>query len=258
LKTAIAVSSPADERLPPPPSLDLGRSAVFADLDGTLAPIEATPGGVSPDADRRRLLDALSRRLSGRLAVVSGRALDDLDRLLDGRVPAIGAVHGLVRRTAAGVIEAPAPDIGADQARAAMLAFAKADAGLLVEDKGPAVALHYRRSPQAREACLELAQGLAARLGLVVQPGDMVVELRLPGPDKGDAVQAFMGEAPFKGFMPVYIGDDFTDESGFRAARANGGFGVIVGARRPTDAAYGLADVDAAKNWLAAAIEAGR
>ncbi len=258
MKVAIAPSSAAGEKLRPPPALDLARSALFADFDGTLAPIEATPGAVRPDAARRRLLSALSERLSGRFAVVSGRALEDLDQLLEGRIQAIGAVHGLVRRTATGVVEAPARDNRSDEARAAMLALADNDGGLLVEDKGPAVALHYRGSPQAREACLEMARRLAARLGLVVQLGDMVVEVRLPGPDKGDAVQAFLREKPFGGFMPVYIGDDLTDEAGFRSATVNGGFGVIVGPRRPTNAAYGLADVSAARAWLSAALEAGQ
>ena len=90
--------------------------------------------------------------------------------------------------------------------------------------------------------------GQIGDLGL--QQGDMVVELRAPGPDKGDAVRAFMTEAPFAGATPVFLGDDLTDEDGFIAATALGGYGVIVGARRPTAARYGLADVEAAADWL--------
>jgi len=233
-----------------PPLLDCARTALFADLDGTLAPIEATPDAVGPDRDRRRLLDALARALGDRLAVVSGRGLGDLDRVLEGRVPAIAAVHGLARRAADGRLITGAGSERVDDALNAFLAFAKADAGLLVENKGVAVALHYRRAPGTADACLDLARRLAASLGLVMQEGDMVVELKAPGPDKGGAVEAFMAEAPFAGFTPVFLGDDLTDEHGFAAASALGGFGVIVGPRRPTLADFALADVAAARIWL--------
>jgi trehalose 6-phosphate phosphatase len=254
----MALSSARDERLPQPPLLELSRVALFADLDGTLAPLEATPDSVGPDAGRRRLLEALLRALSGRLAVVSGRALGDIDRVLEGRILAVGAVHGLVRRDAQGVVTTPPCDGRITGAREGFLSFARRDKRLLVEDKGPAVALHFRGAPQAGQACLDLAERLAPRYGLSVQKGDMVVELRRPGPDKGAAVEAFIGEPPFAGFTPVFLGDDLTDEAGFRAVRRHGGFGVIVGRRRPTAALYALDDVDAAQAWLRAGIEAAR
>jgi trehalose 6-phosphate phosphatase len=84
----------------------------------------------------------------------------------------------------------------------------------------------------------------------------MVVELRARGPDKGGAITAFMAETPFAGHTPVFLGDDLTDESGFRAVRALDGFGVVVGARRPTDAVYALAGVVEVSAWLRAALEA--
>ena len=238
-----------------PPTPALSAIALFADLDGTLAPIEETPDAVKPDARRRRLLDALTHALSGRLAVVSGRALGDLDRVLEGRITAVAAVHGLVRRTADGRIISAAADERIGEAAAAFRAFAKADACLLVEDKQVSVALHYRRAPLAAEACHDLAKRLSASLGLIVQEGESVVELRAPGPDKGAAVEAFMAEPPFAGFMPIFLGDDLTDEDGFRAADALGGFGVVVGPRRPTAARYGLADVAAAQAWLQRGLE---
>ena len=255
--TSAAFSTVKDDTLPEPPVPRLARIALFADLDGTLAPIEATPGAVMPDASRRRLLDALARALAGRLAVVSGRALGDLDRVLEGRVRAVAAVHGLVRRTAAGRIIATGGNERVGEATKAFLASAKADRGLLVENKGEAVALHYRAAPAAAETCRVLARRLGANLDLKVQEGDMVVELSALGPDKGDAVAAFMAESPFAGFMPVFLGDDLTDENGFEAARARGGYGVIVGRRRPTAALYALADVAAAQTWLHQALVAG-
>ena len=84
----------------------------------------------------------------------------------------------------------------------------------------------------------------------------MVVELKISGPNKGGAVKAFMAEPPFTGYMPAFLGDDFTDESGFEAAQALGGFGVVVGARRPTAARYALSDVAATRAWLRRAVEA--
>ena len=242
--------------LPAPPALSAGSTALFTDLDGTLAPLEEKPGLVRPDAARRRLLARLQNALSGRLAVVSGRGLDDLDRILEHDVIALSAAHGLVRRSADGAVHGAARPAALDDARDALQAFVRADRGLLLEDKGPALALHYRRSPGAAEACEELVRRLALANGLTVQQGDMVIELRAPGPDKGDALAAFMAEPPFAGFTPVFIGDDLTDEHGFEAAARLGGFGVVVGNRRPTGALYALADVAAALDWFSAASRA--
>ena len=100
------------------------------------------------------------------------------------------------------------------------------------------------------ELLAPIIAGLSSFLGLAFQAGDHVFELRTPGADKGDAVRAFMAEAPFAGARPIYVGDDLTDESGFRAAEKLGGFGVIVGTRRPTAAHYRLANVEAVLDWL--------
>ncbi|MGA0602663.1 trehalose-phosphatase [Caulobacter sp. KR2-114] len=252
-----AVSAAARADLAAPGPLDPGGVALFTDLDGTLAPLVERPGLVKPDAVRRRLLARLQRALHGRLAVISGRGLDDLDRILEHDIVALSAAHGLVRRSADGVVRgAPRPE-ALDDAREALEAFVKADRGLLLEDKGPALALHYRRSPGAAEACQDVVRRLAIAGDLVVQQGDMVIELRAPGPDKGDAMRAFMTEAPFAGALPVFIGDDLTDEHGFEAAVALGGYGVIVGARRPTAALYALPDVAAALAWMDAAGQTG-
>jgi trehalose 6-phosphate phosphatase len=254
--TLTAPSPLAGPVLPPPAILRLAEIALFADLDGTLASLEATPDAVGPDPRRRDLLDALSAKLAGRLAVVSGRGMDDLDRVLEGRIAALGAVHGLIRRRADRSVVGNAGAGGMAEALAALRAFARADRSLLVENKGGAVALHYRRNPGSGPACRDLARRLSGPLGLNVLEGDMVVELRTPGPDKGAAVAAFMNEPPFAGALPVFMGDDITDEDGFRAAKSLGGFGVIVGSRRPTEALFALRDVAETRDWLAAAVAA--
>lgn len=233
-----------------PPVLDLSDAALFLDLDGTLAPIVSRPDEVGPDPRRTGLLERLRRALDGRLAIVSGRTLGDLDRILEGRVPALAAVHGLARRDTRGELASTPPHPGLNAAVAGLRAFAGAHPGLLVEDKGLSVALHYRLAPHlAREARAETTR-LAQDCGLVLQPGDMVMELRTPGAGKGDSVRAFMAERPFLGAIPVFMGDDLTDEAGFEAADALGGFGVLIGPRRDTVARFRLPDVEAALAWL--------
>jgi trehalose 6-phosphate phosphatase len=247
--TSTALATQARGALAEPPPLDLSATALFADLDGTLAPIRARPQDVEPDDRRAWLLDRLSAALGGRLAVISGRSLADLDRVLAGRVPAAAAVHGLVRRAADGRVIV-AEDSLPEPAREALFALGASNPALLVEDKGPAIALHYRAAPEAKAACGAAVERLARRYGLEAQKGRMVVELRAHGPTKADATAAFMAEPPFAGARPIFLGDDLTDEDGFVAAAHLGGYGVVVGSRRPTAAAYALADVEAALAWL--------
>lgn len=211
------------------------------------------PEQVGPDARRAALLDDLTRALDGRVAVVSGRGLDDLDRILEDRVKYVAAVHGLVRRGAHGVDRVqPHPDL--EHARDVLRDLARSDRGLLFEDKGLSVALHYRNVPSAADAVIEAAERLGQSSHLVVQLGDMVAELRTPGQDKGKSVAAFLREAPFDGATPVFVGDDLTDEDGFAAAARLGGYGVLVGPERPTQAAYRLNDFNAVLDWLSASI----
>jgi trehalose 6-phosphate phosphatase len=228
--------------------------ALFLDLDGTLAPIAARPRDVILGTGQRALLRDLALRLDGRLAIVSGRSLDDLDRILEGCVTPLAGVHGLERRRADGMVIRAEPSPGVAGARTALLAFVERHPALLLEDKGLSLALHYRAAPELAGACLVVAEQLAHANGLILQPGDMLVELRTPGADKGDAIRAFMVEAPFIGGRPIFVGDDLTDENGFVAARELGGTGVLVGSDRPTSASRRLADVGAVFAWINASM----
>ena len=239
--------------LPPPGPLDVRRTALFLDLDGTLAGIEDHPEKVRPEARRNRLLARASRALGGRLAIISGRALDDVDRILGGGVHAVAAVHGLDRRSLSGDRVTAEPPAAIGEARDAAASALAEHTGLLIEDKGLAFAIHYRAAPELQSDVSDVATRIAGAFGLELQPGSMVVELRAPGHDKGDAVEAFMAEAPFVGAVPVFVGDDLTDEDGFEAARKLGGFGVLVGAHRRTAASIQLENVEAVLDWLAAA-----
>lgn len=240
---------PVPNRLPHPPS-HLPRAALFLDLDGVLAPLAPTPEAVVADSRRTEILQRLADRLDGRVAIVSGRTLAEIDRITENASRSASGVHGLERRRNDGSHVRRPADPAVRRAVEAFRRFAADRPGVIVEDKGVAAGLHFRQAPTEAEAATALVKRLAAETGLAAQPGSMVLELKTPGSDKGAAVAAFMGEEPFIGAMPVMLGDDLTDEHGFRAAERLGGFGVLVGAPRETAARYGLPDVAAVLDWL--------
>lgn len=252
---APAPAPPPSPTLPPPPVLP-ARTALFLDVDGVLAPIAPTPDAVAPDPRRTRVLKRLLLSLQGRLAVVSGRTLGEIDRICDGAVACAAGVHGLERRGADGKVRREVAHPGLSAAHEALTDFAQAHPGALVEDKGLGVTLHYRLAPGAARQAQNLAGLLARTYGLTLQPGDMVQELKTPGADKGGALSAFMGEGPFSGAVPVMVGDDLTDESAFTAAARMGGFGILVGPPRDTAARYALGDHAAVMDWLETLTEA--
>lgn len=236
-------------RLPAPPAR-LNRIALFLDLDGVLAELAETPEAVVPNARRTAVLTALAPRLGGRVAIISGRTIAEIDRISDSSMASASGVHGLERRRADGAFLRAEASESVRNAVAAFEEFARTRPGVLVEDKAVAAGLHYRGAPEAADAADALTRRLAAETGLTLQPGNMVIELKTPGASKGTALKAFMDEAPFAGAVPVMLGDDLTDEDGFRAATELGGFGVLVGPPRETAARYGLPGVTAVLDWL--------
>ncbi|MFC5345701.1 trehalose-phosphatase [Brevundimonas staleyi] len=246
------------EALAPPPVTVNRPLALFLDLDGVLAPMAPTPDAVVADPRRTAVLTRLDAVLDGRMAIVSGRTLKEIDRIADRAALSAAGVHGLERRRRDGAVDRPAASPGLAEVLASFRRFAADRPGVVVEDKGISAGLHFRQSPASADEALSLAHDLAGTTGLHLQPGHMVVELRTPGADKGGAVTAFMAEPPFAGALPVMLGDDLTDEAGFRAAEALGGFGVLVGPYRSTAARYGLAGVPEVLDWLEAVAEAGR
>jgi trehalose 6-phosphate phosphatase len=231
-----------------------GRAALFIDVDGTLAAFEKRPELVGPDPVRTALLNRLGAHLDGRVAIVSGRTIEDIDRILEGAVVSAAGVHGLERRRADGQVQRKPPHPALTEAETKLCAFAAAHEGVVVEKKGMSVALHFRGAPQAAADAEALVLRLGRDLGLPVQRGAMVAELRTPGADKGDAIVAFMTESPFNGSKPIMIGDDLTDEAAFEAAGGLGGFGVLVGPPRPTAAHYRLNDVPAVLAFIASIV----
>jgi trehalose 6-phosphate phosphatase len=238
------------DTLRPPPSGLLDGAALFLDFDGTLVELAEAPDAIRVPGHLHPLLERLSDRLGGCVAIVSGRAIADLDRHLGALAIAVSGSHGLELRFADGRLHAPpAPDALA-AARAEIRQFAERNDGLLVEEKPASIALHFRAAPEQEEAAGRLFDGLAARTGLTVQPGKMVLELRPAGADKGDALVQLMAEPAFAGKRPVFVGDDLTDEHAFAAAAEMGGAGILVGPARATAARWRVDDVAAAAAWL--------
>lgn len=246
---AAPAAADAMAALPLPP-IRLPKPAVFLDLDGVLAHLAETPDAVGPDPRRTAVLKALGPRMGGRVAILSGRTIAEIDRIAEASMASASGVHGLERRRADGSVLRAEASEGVQRAIAAFEDFARERPGVIVEDKTVAAGLHYRGAPEAAGAARDLIRKVAADTGLIVQPGHMVLELKTPGSSKGTALKAFMAEAPFAGGTPVMLGDDLTDEDGFAAAAELGGFGVLVGPPRETAARYGLSGVDAVLDWL--------
>jgi trehalose 6-phosphate phosphatase len=230
--------------------------ALFLDVDGTLLPIAETPDAVSVSTHLREALRDVVPALDGAVALISGRSIAGLDRLFAPlRLPTAG-LHGLERRDAAGKLHESKGDAGLEELREALCAFAEKHPGVLLEDKGRALALHYRRAPAAAEAARQLVAGITEAMQLQgkvrVLFGKMVIEIASPLADKGMAIAAFMDETPFAGRLPVFIGDDVTDEDGFAMVNRLGGHSIRVGAVETSAAAYQFPDINSVVDWLQA------
>lgn len=227
--------------------------ALFLDVDGTLIEIADTPEAAAPAPGMRETLAALGGRFGGAVALISGRSLETLDRLFAPLRPVAAGLHGLERRDAAGHVVRPGGPIREiESVGAALRDFARRDPGLLVEDKGPTVALHFRRAPGMADEAGRFARALLDehRDRLVLQRGKMVLEFRPPGAHKGDVVEEFMVGAPFRGRLPVFVGDDVTDEDGFAAVNRLGGHSIRVGDADRSSARWRIASVAELHAWL--------
>ena len=239
---------------PPTPSVDW---AYFLDVDGTLLDIADTPDAIRVDAALLDLIGQLHCASGGAVALISGRALSDLENRLGAlRLPLAGQ-HGLERRDAAGRLwihaAPPAAKCAIKEALEPVLAR---HPGLLLEDKGLTLALHYRLAPQLAAYAQRLMRRLAgaAAAGLEVQRGKRVAEVKPAGIDKGTAVTEYLAESPFKGRCPVFIGDDLNDEHGFAEVNKLHGISIKVGKGRSC-ARFRLRDVAAVRRWLGDALK---
>lgn len=234
--------------------------ALFLDVDGTLIDIAPTPDAVVVPPELPGMLTELHTALGGALALVTGRSIETADRLLlPARLP-IGGIHGAEVRLPDGTIYGRAENEALDRIIDHLKAFAQTRPGLLIEDKGRAVAVHYRLAPELGEEVEQHVRSLVEGEGdagsdsgeLKIQLGKMVVEIRPGGSDKGRAMELFLDQPQFAGRLPVMIGDDWTDEAAFRVANSRGGRSIRVGRdERPTEALERLQDPAAVLHWLA-------
>lgn len=232
--------------------------ALFLDVDGTLLHIAETPNGVSREEDVCRLLTRLQAALRGAVALISGREIRDLDRLFAPlELPSAG-LHGLEHRDAQGHLNVLGEAETLDYLRAPLRKMAGSHAGLMLEDKGRALAFHYRLAPgEGRRIEQEISDLVADSPDLKLIHGKMVVEIKPRHADKGSALRAFMTEPPFSGRIPVFLGDDVTDEDAFEAVNDLGGVSIHIGQdpgaeheTGQTAASYRIQDVDGVVRWL--------
>ena len=206
--------------------------ALFLDIDGTLLELAPTPSAVVVPPDLPGLLQALTRLLDGAVALVTGRSLADVDMLFAPLALTGAGQHGAEIRIAGGDTERLGPGNGVlQQLMPRIEAFAAARPGILVEGKGMTIAVHCRRVPEYQDELGQFLTALAAEQGdrLETIRGHRVFEIKPRNVSKRTAVEHLMLSAPFAGRLPLFIGDDRTDEDGFAAVRALGGHAIRVG-----------------------------
>ena len=251
-----SVAGPA---LPRPPGwAELGRRpcALFLDVDGTLLEFEEHPDLVRATQGLVSLLTSIESALDGALAVISGRPLQDLDRVFAPWRPLGAGIHGAEVRDRQGEHRFDSNSDAVAPIRDRVDQIVASIPGAWTEDKGSSLAVHHRAAPEAGPELAERLASLALEgSGFAILEGVLVVELRPSSHDKGTALDELMDQSPFKGRTPVVVGDDTTDEDAFVAAGRHGGLAVIVGTRSETAATYRLHDPAAVRGWLTELIE---
>ena len=230
------------------------RSAILLDIDGTLLDLAPTPREVFVPAGLAETLKRLLERTSGALALVSGRSLNDVDLIFaPDQFPVVGG-HGAEMRLATDneAVASHAPPMDKELKRR-LAAIAKLSPGILLEDKGYSLALHYRLAPQAEKAIYDAVSQIRAELpnaAIEVLPGKCVCEIKHAGFTKATGVLELMNHEPFKGRTPLFIGDDVTDESVFAIMPDFGGLSFSVG-RRAQGVAGHFDEPNDVRQWLA-------
>ena len=260
MKTSAPTSASGADSLPPagPQSwrqtlpLIGPQSALFLDFDGTLVELAAQPEAVLLSPDLIPVLAQLAVRLSGALAIVSGRPLTELDNFLAPLRLPVAAEHGAQQRLVSGeVVKLAAPDL--QEVAQRVTALAQRHPGLRAEIKSAAIALHYRHAPGLEALALQaMTEAAGSTPQLELLRGKYVFEIKPAGISKGSAIEAFMTAPPFAGRLPLFAGDDVTDEAGFSAVQQLGGHGIKVG-EGATLANYRCATPAAMLQWLQAA-----
>ena len=245
LKSAL----PPGAKIPPE-----DRCALLLDIDGTLLDLAPTPREVRVPPGLAETLERLMTRMSGALALVSGRSLDDIDFIFGAaRFPAVGG-HGAEMRLSIGeeAVAVRAPPMDVDLKRR-FARIASLDPDIILEDKGYSLALHFRLAPHAEQAIYDAVSAVRADLPnapIEVLPGKAVCEIKSTGFTKATGTRELMAHSPFSGRRPVFIGDDVTDESVFAIMPEFDGVAFSVG-RQAQGVAGLFASPDEVRGWLA-------
>jgi trehalose 6-phosphate phosphatase len=225
------------ETVPVPHALvpHLSETAILLDIDGTLLELMPTPREVWVPPGLSETLNRLVASTSGALALVSGRSLNDIDLIFaPDQFPAVGG-HGAEMRLEvdSDAVASHAPPLDKELKRR-LAAIAKLSPGILLEDKGYSLALHYRLAPHAEKAIYEAVSLIRADLPnapIEVLPGKCVCEIKHSGFTKASGVRELMAHEPFRGRRPLFIGDDVTDETVFAIMPDMNGLAFSVGRR---------------------------
>lgn len=243
-----AISAPTDF------ARRLDECAILLDIDGTLLDLAPTPREVWVPPGLARTLNGLIEKTAGALALVSGRSLNDIDLIFaPEQFPAVGG-HGAEMRISVDSesVATHAPPMDKELKRR-LAAIARLSPGILLEDKGYSLALHYRLAPHAEKAIYEAIALIRADLPnapIELLPGKCVYEIKHSGFNKATGVLELMAHEPFRGRRPIFIGDDVTDESVFALMPDLGGLAFSVG-RRATGVADHFDEPRDVRQWLA-------
>lgn len=241
-----------DNRPPPSPA---GNWALFLDIDGTILDIAATPDAVTVPPDLPRYLIDVSAELDGAVALVSGRPVGWIDKVFAPmRLPTAGQHGAELRLVGGGPIRSIAVPNDLDPVRRRIAKVVAGWDGVVLETKTFGIGVHFRLAPERAADVRNLLEGIVADASdqFELLPGKMLFELKTRGPHKGRVVAAFMAVAPFTGRVPVFVGDDRTDEDGFREALSRGGCAVQVGPGVSTVATCAVPDPQSLRDWLRA------
>jgi len=242
--------------VPPPPStlrLDLDHTAIFLDVDGTLLDIAPTPLEVRVPQHLSLALERLSARMGGAIAFITGRPVAEIDRIFHPlRMPAAGGHGAEIRLTPKDNIHRSRIATLDDELREDLTRIGELDSGIIVEDKGFSLAIHYRQAPQfGREVMEHIVHICRSERceSLEVLPGKLVVEIKPSGYDKGTGLRELMSNPPFAGRRPIFIGDDVTDNAAFAVLPDFNGIGISVGGPVP-GASYNFDHPQDVRLWL--------
>ncbi|KQZ50581.1 haloacid dehalogenase [Rhizobium sp. Root149] len=227
--------------------------ALFLDIDGTLIDLAETPEAVVVPDGLISTLSQISNVLGGAVGLVTGRAVSFADQLFSPLALPIAGLHGAERRNSAGDLERLPQDDDFEALKRSLVRVTADWDGVIIEDKGSAVAAHYRQAQQWAGALDAVMQSAVEEAGAdyTLQRGKMVIEIRPARASKGEALRAFLDAEPFLGRKPIAIGDDLTDEAMFKVANELGGLSIRIGELRDTAAVRAIPSPDALRKILA-------